>query len=1308
MTDTIESEQPEKTSVQSRDFGRKATAIGLFAVIALALLLRMYGLNWDEGFGWTPHPDERAILSKVAEISPPSLGEIGVLLDAEESPWNPRWFPYGSFPLYFLKGVELLYNVLPGADLTDLRTTGRVISGLVDVLTVVVVFGLGRMMHSRKVGLFAAGLVAMAVIHIQLSHFFAVDTFLALFAVLTMFFLVRVARHGNARDSVLAGLFMGLGLATKVSLAPIGAAYIGAHLMYAGGLLSSDTRSNILVTERISTALKNAALGGLATGVTFFIVQPYAILDWDRFYADVTEQSEMVRRIRDYPYTRQYVDTTSYLYQIRQLTTWGLGWPLGVIAWIGALYAGFRGLKFGGGVLYVIVGWALPMAVLTVSNSFLAMLVASTIAVGALLVSMPFRRTEARAEAFLLAWVAPYFFITGTFEVKFLRYMIPITPFLLLFAARLIVDLLEYGAEARRGSMAAVVRPLIAVGIALGFAATAFYSISYLGIYSGVHPAVEASEWINANAPSNSVILKEHWEEGLPNMGRYQNRELPLYEPDTPNKLRIMGEELSRADYLVFFSNRLYGTIPRLPERYPITTEYYVLLFTGQLGFQLDAHFESYPELLGVGFVDDTFSRPELPVPAALRGFEPSPVTLNMGFTDESFSVYDHPKVLIFKNVKRLAPDVISARILDASTGFPEASLPAPPAPRSSKADGKGLMLSAEDAETQQSGGTWTDIVRADSWTNRLPVVAWLLVVEGFAVLVFPIAFVVFRPLPDRGWLFAKALGLLLVGLIVWLLASLQWMAFSQASVAVAVVALFVVSLMVLARQRDAIKEFLRQHWKVVTIGEAVFIAAFLAFLVIRMANPDLWHPYRGGEKPMDFAYLNAVMKSTYMPPYDPWFGGGYINYYYWGQFLVSTLIHATGIKPDVAVNLSIPMFFALTFGAAYSLVYNLAEGTRRRLQPSIGGFHLSPILAGLAGGLFVAVLGNLDGAVQLGEGVYRSVVQGLPAGEFDFWRSSRMMPPDPPGNEITEFPFFTFLFADPHAHLMALPFTVLALGVSLAVLLGAVSRRDAGNGWGVEEVVRLVVLGVVVGSLRLLNAWDYPTYLMIAAGAVGIGEILANGGLNLAVGIKSGTKAAIVFVAGYVAFLPYHRAYETFFNSVESTTNTTALGQFLAISGVFVFIIGSYYLWELRDALGAAGRQVRVWTVSMVDTVSADADLQPAARGSAQVGAGLGLAMVGAALTLAYLATAMVSGFGGGTIIFASLIVLLIVAGGLRSLVRQGPDTAQVAFISLLVGAAFLLVVGLDFVRVEGDIDRMNSIFKFYLQVWVLMAVGS
>ncbi len=1296
-------------AARSRDI---VPALTFAVTLSIALALRLYGVEWDSGYPFTPHPDERAILMRVGELSLPSVGEVGSLLDADESPLNPRWFPYGSFPLYLLKGFQGLLSALPGVEIHDLRVLGRGLSALADTATVALVYLLGARLYGRREGLLAALFVTLAVLHVQLSHFFAVDTIMAACAVAAVYLLARVAREGRARDSLAAGVVIGLGIATKVTLAPIYGAFVMAHLIYALGLLDGGETDRRSLADRVLSAASGMLLGGALSVVAFAAVQPYAFLDFARFMGDVVEQSEMVRRIRDYPYTRQYVDTTPYWYHVRQLATWGLGLPLGIVVWAGLLHAALRGMRPVHGVVYLSAGLVLPAALLVASHSLLAILAASGIALTALAATLPFRSVETRGSVLLLAWVVPYLLITGSFEVKFLRYMIPATPFLILFGSRMLLDLWD-AASVRLPRL----RPVLVAGLFLLLAATGFYAVAYTAVYAQDHPAIRTARWINANAPKGSVILKEHWEEGIPGLHGYEIRELPLYNDDTETKLHRIAGELAGADYVVFYSNRLYGTIPRLPERYPFSGEYYRLLFSGKLGYELADVQTSYASLAGVTFVDDTLSRPGVPSPGRLPSASTEGLVLNMGFADESFTVYDHPMTLVFENRDRHTAEAIE-QALDR------------PLPNGLRVPG--LMLTAEEAEAQRAGGTWSEIVRPASWSARLPVLSWLLVVQAMSLVVLPIAFVLLRGLPDRGYLLAKPLGLLLVSLVVWLLASYRLLEFSLASIAAAFAAIAAVSIALLVSRRREIGDFVARSWRGLLVGEAVFLAAFLAFVVVRMANPDLWHSHLGGEKPMDMAYLNAVLKSSYMPPYDPWFSGGYINYYYWGQFMVATLVRATGIDPAVAFNLAVPLFFALTAGAAYSIVYNLAsapvipakslprtrygagiQGDEGRvphnpeptsvpdtgqesrnhrssaeIRPRLAGLALSPAGAGLAGAAFVVVLGNLDGAVQVVGGAWRVLVQNMPAASFDFWRSTRVMPPDPPGHEITEFPFFTFLFGDLHAHLMALPFTLLAIGLSLAVVMSGRGGGESGpSRWGPAEIARLALLGLAIGSLRAINTWDVPVYMLLAAAAVFLAAYFRNGGLNLQVIAESGAKTVIVAAVGFLAFLPYHASTETFFTSVEATTNQTVLWQFLLIHGLFVFIVASHLLLDLH------GYWLPSWRLLWSRAGESRAKLVP-----------LGIAIVLAA----YLALSFLTGVTGSTIPFAALLLVIAVASGMKHLASRSPDARHVTFVTVLVCGALCVVIGLDIFRVEGDIDRMNSVFKLYLQVWVLLAVAS
>ena len=600
-----------------------------------------------------------------------------------------------------------------------------------------------------------------------------------------------------------------------------------------------------------------------------------------------------------------------------------------------------------------------------------------------------------------------------------------------------------------------------------------------------------------------------------------------------------------------------------------------------------------------------------------------------------------------------------------------------------------------------------------------MPVLAWLVVMQLIALAILPIALAVFRSLPDGGYLLAKLLGVLVVSLVAWLLASLQWIAFSFGSVMVGIGAVALASCVVLPFTWSSFLSFFRERWRVVTICEVVFIVAFLAFVLLRMANPDLWHQWQGGEKPMDTAYLNAVLKSSFMPPYDPWYAGGYLNYYYWGQFIVASFIHATGIDTAVAVNLAVPMFFALTVGGAFSVVYNLAEAARAKLSQrpahrdpdelplkSASAFAWSPVVAGVAAALFVTVIGNLDGAIQSLENLW-AFIQNEPLRGFDFWRSSRMMPPDPPGNEITEFPFFTFLFADLHAHLMALPFTVLVVGAALAVVLRARgtargSGRLAQMGWGLTEVAQVAVLGIAVGALRPINTWDYPTYLLLSMAAVLLAGVLRTGGLNLVVIVEAAAKTVLILVIGFVVFLPYHLNYETAFSSIESTTNQTVLWQFLLIAGLFVFVIGSFVVNESRGWLLDLGRIVWRPFSKLVEPPDVERTHRKWIGVVRTALVALGLGAIGLVVVL------MLAEVTGSTTPFVFTFLVLALATAARIVFSTRPDAPQTVFALLLALTAFSIVIGVDIYRVEGDIDRMNTVFKFYLQVWVLLALAS
>ena len=1304
-----------------RRFWPTAPGLALLLILAVAAALRFHGIDWDAGHGF--HPDERSfylragcmydLLAQAPGFESCHAGfpqtesgfpGLGVLLDPERSPLNPHWFPLGSSLIYVLTVIRLAIEPFTDLDSLDLRYAGRTLSALADVGSVFLVYVLGRRMFGRNAGLLAAGLVALSVIHIQNSHFYRPETFSVCFILLSFWGMLRLLDRRRLRDSLLLGALVGLAMAPKVSvlplLVPLGVTYGCWLLDSAGGRWSGVTMT---LVRRL---LFHGALAGLTALAVFFALAPYALLDFGTFIDDLSAQANMASHAGLWPFTIQYVDTPAFLYQMRQSIVWGLGIPLGVAAWVSIPFTAVMAWRY---------------------------------------------RTTRRWDLLLLGWVVPQLLFLEYFEVRFLRYVFPLMPVMVLLAARMLLWLVEYSRDwrsrggaipGRQGLAGIASRRLRALAPALALAllglallSTAFYSVAFQKVYAGEHPAVQASKWAARNIPAgSSVVSDNHWDEFIPGLYSSSVWQFPAYEPDNREKMTVLAERLSQADYLVFYSQRPYVSVSRDPERFPFTIGYYRQLFQGDLGFRLEQSFTVYPRFMGVSFEDSGFAYAGMPPPEGLPSGS-APVALHLGYADDNVVGYDHPLTLVFRNVERLPQDRLAAMLLAG----PDVAQPT---------DETGLMLSEDAKKRQRAGGTWPELFDRDGWANRWPVLAWLLAVELIFVVTLPLAMFVFKPLPDRGIMLARILGFLAVAYVAWLVVSLGWLEFSRAAIGVGLLAVAGLSLAVLAFRRREIVGFLTQHWRLLVWGELLFLGAFLLFALVRAENPDLWHPYRGGEKPMELAYLTAVVRSTVMPPYDPWFAGGYLNYYYWGYFILAVPIRLTGIIPATAFNLAVPLLFALTVTGAYSIAYNLAasvsrgrgsapDGAEPAIEPAIepamvepesseksgdtagsGRSFLrrtlqSPVCAGLVAAALLAGAGNLDGGVQVAQGTW-SWINGGEFGPFDYWRSSRAIPtldaldpaplafwlPDPVAGHvestphITEFPFFTFLFADLHAHMIVIPFTLLVIGLGAALTLGVSGHNNPGGRFRLASIG--LALGISLGALLAINSWDYPTYALLTLAFFGLAAVSISKGLPRP---QAARRAAGLLLLGgaavavsYLAFLPFHQYYETFDPGADVSKWATPLPNYLAIHGVFVFVAVTFLLVQLWQPARSAWRNLA----------------RPAGGGTGlKVPAARRLGLPAALIVV--LAAALYVALAG----FVTAAVLgLLLAGtclaGWRALNSGDEATRRMSIPLLLLAMALAVGLGVDFVRVGGDIGRMNTLFKLYLEVWVLFSLAS
>lgn len=580
----------------------KKEKILLILIFFVGWLTRFYGRYWDQGFQF--HPDERMIMMVTERIRLPQSLTWNHLFTVD-SPLNPQFFAYGSLPIYLLKFTAWLVSLALGKEWLSygyLPITGRWLSILFDLGTIGLVFLLAKKIFNTTVGLWSAAVYATCVFPIQMAHFYTVDTLLNFFVILTLFSLVRFYEKNSSLRALVAGLSLGLALATKVSaivlIVPFGFALLTNFVLIfyqkikeTGGSwwkrlllifhrLNKKKLAKIIFTE----VLVWGVVFMVVSSITFVILEPFSVIDAKNFWRQIQEQRRMTTDAYTFPYTLQYVGTIPYLYHLRNILSWGIGWSLGIVSLAGTM-------------LYLV---NLGKRLLQNQNY-----------------------NQQAKELILVIFLLAYFASVGKFAVKFMRYLLPLYPLIIIYGiwladkAKKIINTKIFSALASL---------LILVHLV--------WLIAFLHIYSLPNTRITATNWIIDNIPPESVLATEHWDDRLPitKSELFNFVEMPMYEYDSsPNKWNIVEKNLQSADYIIIASNRLYTPLTQLSDCskykicYPRTGAYYQNLLSEKSGFKKVAEFTSYPTIpwLNLAIIDDQ--------------------------ADESFTVYDHPKVIIFK-----------------------------------------------------------------------------------------------------------------------------------------------------------------------------------------------------------------------------------------------------------------------------------------------------------------------------------------------------------------------------------------------------------------------------------------------------------------------------------------------------------------------------------------------------------------------------------------------------------------------------------------------------------------------------------
>lgn len=474
-------------------------------------------------------------------------------------------------------------------------------------------------------------------------------------------------------------------------------------------------------------------------------------------------------------------------------------------------------------------------------------------------------------------------------------------------------------------------------------------------------------------------------------------------------------------------------------------------------------------------------------------------------------------------------------------------------------------------------------LLQDDTWTF----LTWWLMALLMGMIAMPVSGQLFRSFEDKGWLFSKVLAIAVTGFLTWFLVAGKVLKFTNASCVGVSVICGVGCIILLYRQtQKEIECYPTGKMKLIIREELLFLLVFLLWTYLVGFRPQAY----GTEKFMDYGFMQAMMRSDVLPAKDIWYSQGTINYYYGGQYFAVFLTRLTGSRVEVTYNLMRTFVAAMAFVLPFSLIRQML-GDRIKTK-NTGRNKYFPTVAGVTAGVAVSIAGNGYFIVYRCLLPLINKLRGITT-EVSYWfpnatRYIGYRPVNENDKTISEFPSYSFILGDLHAHVVNVMFVLLVIGLLYAWMKETLrkdrreltERMKAEQGDTSEQLrsdvswkkhllsPHLILVSILLGMFQWSNYWDFVIYFVVTGAVVLFANIIQLKGKAVKVIKITFLQAVEVIVISYLVVLPFTIKFETMVQGVALAQYHSMLYQLAVIWGLPVMITLLLIITVLTEVL--------------------------------------------------------------------------------------------------------------------------------------------